>query len=65
MGFQASQGSPDPQARRASQGTRGLQEKMVWTAPQGQRESLASGVRTEPQDCGVPRASRVSKETLW
>jgi len=64
-GRQASQGSLDPQAPRASQGTWGLEEKMVWTAPQGQRESLAREAPMECQDCGVPRASRVSKETQW
>lgn len=65
MGRQASQGSLDPQGPRASQGVWGLQEKTVWTAPQGQRESLASKVPMEPQGCGVPRASRASKETQW
>lgn len=64
-GHQASQGSLDPQAPRVSPGTRGLEEKMVWTAPQGQRESLACEAPMESPDCGVPRASRASKETQW
>lgn len=64
-GCQASQDFLDPQVPRASQGMRGLGEKMVWTASQGPRESLASEALMGPQDYGVPRASRASKETQW
>lgn len=65
MGHQASQGSLDLRGPRASQGAWGRGERTAWMVPQGQRGSLASEEPMEQQGCGVPRASRVSKETRW
>lgn len=65
MGYQASQGSLDLQGPRASQGAWGRRERRAWMVSQGQRGSPASGELMEPQGCGVPRASRASRETRW
>lgn len=64
-GRQASQGSLDRQGPRASRGAWGHGERRAWTVSRGQRGSPASEEPMEPQGCGVPPASRVSKETRW
>lgn len=65
MGRQANQGSLDLQGPRASQGAWGHGERRAWMVSQGQRGSPASEEPMEPQGCGVPQASRVSRETRW
>lgn len=65
MERQASQGFLDPQGPRASQGAWGLGERPARMVAPGQRGSPASEVPTEQQGHGVPRASRVNKETRW
>lgn len=62
---QASQDFLDPQGPRANPGAWGLKERPAWMVAQGQRGSLASEVPTEQQGHGVPRASRVNRETRW